>query len=99
MKKLLALAIFGAGYVLGTKAGRERYEQIRRVTMRVKSDPRVQQTARHAAEMAREQAPVMKDKLEEGAAKVKEKISHHDDHPGSSTETTYGSSYQSSGIS
>jgi hypothetical protein len=26
--KLLSVAIFGAGYVLGTKAGRERYEQI-----------------------------------------------------------------------
>lgn len=26
--KLTRIAIFGAGYVLGTKAGRERYEQI-----------------------------------------------------------------------
>ncbi len=26
--KLVSIAIFGAGYVLGTKAGRERYEQI-----------------------------------------------------------------------
>lgn len=25
---LVSIAIFGAGYVLGTKAGRERYEQI-----------------------------------------------------------------------
>ncbi len=29
MKKLMTLAAFGLGYVLGTKAGRERYEQIR----------------------------------------------------------------------
>ena len=96
MKKLLALTIFGAGYVLGAKAGRERYEQIRRLTMRVKSNPTVQQTARHAAEMAREQAPVVKDKVGEGAAKVKDKLTH-DDHPGSTSSTTYGSSYQSSG--
>jgi hypothetical protein len=27
--KLMAAAVFGAGYVLGSKAGRERYEQIR----------------------------------------------------------------------
>lgn len=27
--KLLGVAAFGMGYVLGTKAGRERYEQIR----------------------------------------------------------------------
>jgi hypothetical protein len=29
MKKLTAVAVFGLGYVLGAKAGRERYEQIR----------------------------------------------------------------------
>jgi hypothetical protein len=29
--KLMTVAIFGIGYVLGAKAGRERYEQIRRV--------------------------------------------------------------------
>jgi hypothetical protein len=96
MKKLLALIIFAAGYVLGAKAGRQRYEQIRRITMRVKSDPRVQSAAHQAAEMAREQAPVVKDKFEQGAHKVKDKLSH--DEPGSSTDTTYGSSYQSTGI-
>lgn len=97
MKKLLALTIFAAGYVLGAKAGRQRYEQIRRITMRVKSDPRVQNAAHQAAEMAKEQAPVVKDKFEQGAHKVKDKLSH-DDQPGSSSDTTYGSSYQNSGI-
>jgi|HubBroStandDraft_4_1064222.scaffolds.fasta_scaffold4715490_1 hypothetical protein len=29
--KLVAVTMFGIGYVLGTKAGRERYEQIRRL--------------------------------------------------------------------
>ena len=29
--KLITVAIFGIGYVLGAKAGRERYEQIRRL--------------------------------------------------------------------
>ena len=29
--KLLTAAIFGIGYVLGAKAGRERYEQIRKL--------------------------------------------------------------------
>jgi hypothetical protein len=32
MKKLMTLAVFGLGYVLGTRAGRERYEQIRELT-------------------------------------------------------------------
>jgi hypothetical protein len=31
MKKLMTLAAFGLGYVLGTRAGRERYEQIRQL--------------------------------------------------------------------
>jgi hypothetical protein len=29
MKKLMTAAVFALGYVLGTRAGRERYEQIR----------------------------------------------------------------------
>jgi hypothetical protein len=29
MKKVMTFAAFGLGYVLGTRAGRERYEQIR----------------------------------------------------------------------
>nr|WP_208384051.1 hypothetical protein [Modestobacter marinus] len=39
------LAGFGAGYVLGAKAGRERYEQIRRVYNHAKDDPRLQTAA------------------------------------------------------
>lgn len=32
--KVVTLAVFGAGYVLGTKAGRQRYEQIVQTTRR-----------------------------------------------------------------
>ncbi len=32
--KVSALAVFAAGYVVGAKAGRERYEQIRELTQR-----------------------------------------------------------------
>jgi len=39
------LAGFGAGYVLGSKAGRERYEQIRRAYAQAKDDPRLQSLA------------------------------------------------------
>lgn len=31
--KLMAVTIFGIGYVLGCRAGRERYEQIRRLAL------------------------------------------------------------------
>jgi hypothetical protein len=40
--KLSFLAGFGAGYVLGAKAGRERYEQIKRAWEHAKDDPKLQ---------------------------------------------------------
>src|SRR3954466_157391 len=43
--KLSFLAGFGAGYVLGARAGRERYEQIRRAYQHAKDDPRLQSAA------------------------------------------------------
>ncbi|MCZ2837083.1 hypothetical protein [Modestobacter sp. VKM Ac-2985] len=45
MAKLSFIAGFGAGYVLGAKAGRERYEQIRRFYNHAKDDPRLQTAA------------------------------------------------------
>jgi len=75
MKKLLILVAGGIGYVLGTRAGRERYEQMRNTVNKVKDDPRVQEKAHQAADLAKEKAPVVKEKLSEaadkGAAKVR----------------------------
>jgi len=35
VKKLSTVAIFGVGYVLGTRAGRQRYDQIRQLAGRL----------------------------------------------------------------
>jgi hypothetical protein len=43
--KLSFLVGLGTGYVLGAKAGRERYEQIRRAYDHAKDDPRLQSAA------------------------------------------------------
>jgi hypothetical protein len=43
--KLSFIAGFGAGYVLGARAGKERYEQIRRAYKHAKDDPRLQSVA------------------------------------------------------
>jgi hypothetical protein len=43
--KLSTLIIAGAGYVLGTRAGRERYDQIVRLGRRVAGSQTVQSTA------------------------------------------------------
>ncbi len=74
MKKLLILVAGGIGYVLGTKAGRERYEQMRSTVNKVKDDPRVQEKAQHAADLAKQKAPVVKDKLAEAADKGSAKV-------------------------
>ncbi|MET9252661.1 YtxH domain-containing protein [Streptomyces sp. NPDC048182] len=41
------------GYVLGTKAGRERYEQLRKSARRVGQNPAVRNTAESAAQQGR----------------------------------------------
>jgi hypothetical protein len=76
MKKLMILTAFAAGYVLGAKAGRERYEQIRRMTLRIKNNPTFQETAHSAADKAREQAPIMGHKLADAAGTVADKAKH-----------------------
>ena len=45
MKKLTLLTGVAIGYVLGTRAGRERYEQIKAGATRVAHNPKVQAAA------------------------------------------------------
>jgi hypothetical protein len=73
--KLAVLAGVGVGYVLGTKAGRERYEQIRGGARRLWQDPRVAEKRHQAAHTAMDQAVAAKDAV---AEKVTERM-HHDD--------------------
>jgi len=63
MRKMTMLVSGGIGYVLGARAGRERYEQIRATALKVKGNPTVQATATKAADAAKEAAPVVKDKV------------------------------------
>ena len=74
MKKLTLLIAGGIGYVLGTRAGRERYEQIKRTATRVKDDPRVQEKATQAADLAKEKAPIVKDKVAAAASTAADKV-------------------------
>ncbi|MFN2388502.1 MAG: hypothetical protein ABR575_02690 [Actinomycetota bacterium] len=76
---------FGAGYVLGAKAGTERYDQIKRLYENVKASPAFQEASgklKGAAGTGLEQA---KDKATEGVSKVteavKERRSGTDDRP------------------
>ena len=69
---------FGAGYVLGSKAGRERYEQLSRLYDNVTASPAFRQLtgrARDAVGTGFEQA---KDKASEGVSKVTDKVKGRD---------------------
>ena len=74
MKKLTILIAGGVGYVLGSRAGRERYEQIKGLATRVKDDPRVQEKAAQAADLAKEKAPIVKDKVAAAASTAADKV-------------------------
>ena len=75
MGKLKILLLIGIGYVLGAKAGRARYEQIKTRAQQFASNPKVQNAAEKAQETVRHQAPVVVDKVSSvagaAAAKVK----------------------------
>ncbi len=83
MKKLSLLTAGFVGYVLGSRAGRERYEQIKKAATRVRNDPRVQDKATQAADLAKEKAPVVKDKVVSAASTAAEKV-----HPSGSNDRT-----------
>ena len=74
MKKLTVLIAGGIGYVLGSRAGRQRYEQIKGLAVKVKDNPTVQEKAHQAADVAKTQAPVVKDKIAGAAEAAKSKV-------------------------
>lgn len=58
MKHIIGKAVIGAGaaagYVLGARAGRERYEQIRAATKKVATNPRVKSTVKQAEDKVKD---------------------------------------------
>ena len=66
------LLVFGVavGYVLGTRAGRERYEQIKAGAEKVWLDPRVQEQVHTVEEFVKDKAPDLADKATTAAKKV-----------------------------
>jgi hypothetical protein len=67
MSKTTLLVGVAAGYVLGARAGRERYEQIKTGAQRLARDPRVQAATHHAADVA-------KDKVSDAASQAVDKV-------------------------
>lgn len=69
--KMSFLIGLGAGYVLGTRSGRERYEQIAGKAQELWRDPRVQEKAGQAQQLVKEKASDVGERVSE---KVTERI-------------------------
>jgi len=75
MRGKAALIIgLATGYVLGTRDGRARYQQIKTQFDRIISDPRVQEKTAQAADLAKAKAPLVKDKLSDVTDKATSKV-------------------------
>lgn len=75
MKGKAALVVgIAAGYVLGTRDGRERYEQIKSQADRLWNDPKVQKNVAQAQDVVKEKAPVVQAKVSDVAHKATDKV-------------------------
>ncbi|MET0929051.1 MAG: hypothetical protein ABWX74_06005, partial [Aeromicrobium sp.] len=78
VKKLTLLIAAGAGYVLGSRAGRERYEQIKQQTTKAWNNPKVQDTVDTVSTQARSAGADLSSKVgskvAETASDVKDKV-------------------------
>ena len=65
---------FGAGYVLGTKAGTDRYDQLRRLYENLITSPQFQQATGKAKETVGSGLENAKDKASESVNKVQDAV-------------------------
>ena len=73
--KILFVAGLGLGYVLGTRAGREKYEQLRTAALKVWNDPRVQKQVDNVEEFVKDKAPDVAEFVSDNAKKVVAQVS------------------------
>ena len=74
MKKLLLIGAAAAGYVLGTRAGRERYEQIKRQSSKVWNSEPVQHGVHEAEGAAKHAASAAGTKVADAASTAGSKV-------------------------
>ena len=73
--KILLVVGIGVGYVLGARAGRERYEDIKRMAGKFWNDPRVQRQFDDAEGFVKDKTPEVVSALASGAKKVATQVS------------------------
>lgn len=73
--KILFVAGLGVGYLLGTRAGRERYEQIKTCTSKLWNAPVVQRRVDDVQEFVKDKAPEVAEFVADNAKKVVAQVS------------------------
>ena len=94
--KILFVAGLGLGYVFGTRAGREKYEELRTAALKVWNDPRVQKAADSVEDFVKDKAPEVADFVSDNAKKVVAQVSGKKPATKSSSGTTRKPSSSSS---
>jgi hypothetical protein len=94
--KILFLAGLGVGYVLGTRAGRERYEQIKAAASNLWNAPVVQRQVDTVQDFVKDKAPEVVEFVADGAKKVAAQVSGRDSGTKTSGSRSSGSRSSSS---
>lgn len=64
--RILFIVGLGIGYVLGARAGRSRYDQLKAKATEAWEDPRVQKAVADTQEFVKENAPIVQEKIVAG---------------------------------
>ena len=73
--KILLVAGLAIGYVLGARAGRARYDELKAAANKLWNDPRVQRPVNQAEEFVKERAPEVAEFVSGGVKKVVSQVS------------------------
>lgn len=76
MKKVSVLVVGAVGYVLGSRAGRERYEQIKRQATKAWNKPVVQDAAGNVEQAVKNTASDVGSKIADAASDAGAKVVH-----------------------
>jgi|SRR5688572_10231709 hypothetical protein len=73
--KILFVAGLGLGYLLGTRAGREKYDELKTAALKVWNDPRVQKQVDAVEDFVKDKAPEVAEFVSDGAKSIVDKVS------------------------